>query len=188
VAGNYSWARLASGLDASCHWAFVVARPAYPAVAGAGTLARDPWMMFVPWGEVCGAAASCPEASFRYSGACHAVKFRKLMRCNIKPRKETVLLLQGTCCYVLWCAVAVAVVVAAAVAVEAAALLNVEQVDVAAREEPSLASSMNLQGRVVMPSRSAAAPQVRFVAIIQVIHVNKFSIIAMTMKVPYLGN
>jgi hypothetical protein len=115
------------------------------------------------------------------------------MRCNIKPRKETVLLLQGTCCYVLWCAVAVAVVVvvaaaAAAVAVEAAALLNVEQVDVAAREEPSLASSMNLQGRVVMPSRSAAAPQVRFVAIIQVIHVNKFSIIAMTMKVPYLGN
>lgn len=138
MVGSYSWARLALALVSSYHWAFAVARPAYPVVAGADAdiLARDPWMMFVPWGEVCGAAASCPEASSRYSGACHA-------------------LLQGTCCYVLWCAVGVV-----AVAGEAVALLDVEQVGVAAREEPSLASlvsSMNLQDQVVMPLRPAAA-------------------------------
>lgn len=137
MAGSYSWARLA--LDASCcHWAFVVARLAYPAVAGADILARDPWMMFVPWGEVYGAAASCPEASFHYSGACHV-------------------LLQVTCCYVLWCAVGVVAVagvavagVVVAVAVEVVALLDAEQVGVAVRAEPSLANSME-QGRVVMP-------------------------------------
>jgi hypothetical protein len=141
VAGNYSSVPLASALDASCyHWASVVAHLAYPAVAGVDILAQGPWMMFVPWGEVCGAAASCPEASFRYSGACHAVKYCKLMRCNIKPRKETAPLLPGTCYYVLCCVVGVDVAVAA---VGAVALLDVEQVGVAARAEPSLASSMN---------------------------------------------
>jgi hypothetical protein len=40
----------------------------------------------------------------------------------------------------------------------------------------------------VMPSRSAAAPHSSVVAVIQVIHVNKISIIAMTTQVPYLGS
>jgi hypothetical protein len=48
--------------------------------------------------------------------------------------------------------------------VEAVALLDVERVGVAARAGPSLVSSMNLQGRVVMASRSAAAAHSRVVA------------------------
>lgn len=65
------------------------------------------------------------------------------MRCNIKPRKETAPLLPGTCYYVLCCAVGVGAAAVAAAAVGVVALLDVEQVGVAARVEPSLASSMN---------------------------------------------
>ena len=75
--GNYSWARLALTLDASCyHSPSLVAHLAYPAGC-VDIQARGPWMGSAPWAEECDAAASspCPEKNPRYSEACHAVKY-----------------------------------------------------------------------------------------------------------------